>query len=598
MMPLPNLISTPPIARRWFIALGLVAVMLIVQGSGAEDPVLYSIKDGSATGFHQDFTVTGNLTRTDAALVLQNWAEDLNLASRIVQDIKLKDFESAESRSEQYLLSGQNLEDLVVRLDMNDTDVATFQRDNDENIRSLRELLNQTREYDELQNAAATFRDQKDIANLKAVEVRGEDLKTRIGGEYDGYADRANSIINTSRKFGIDTSSFERSILDFAAILGEVDAVQKARSSSISEMIREIQSSARGSGTRGAVSTVSMKILPDHGVYGDTLSMEGTVNAPAGTEVTTFVDGKQIGSAVTGSDGRYSSSYRIEQIEARSHTAYASTDSDISEVNSFTVASRNTTVSLVVHLNVENGTRRGVGTGRVVTEDGIPVRGARVYLDVDGRAWSGEGATGDNGEYTITTEPLSPKIHTLKAWVDPTGFPITGSESLPVIIEVPFAFGLLAATVYLLGVGGAAIGGVLFLRKREATDAPVSVRAEGAAHARMVDPPLTPTIEEAHVIADQIPVIMEGGVDGCQTIAQTYRQVVRELEARNPDLQLRSRTPRNLAALFADRPFGDQLAVLVGIHEKVWYAEDEPTDEDLDRVREAFISIITEASAQ
>jgi hypothetical protein len=46
--------------------------------------------------------------------------------------------------------------------------------------------------------------------------------------------------------------------------------------------------------------------------------------------------------------------------------------------------------------------------------------------------------------------------------------------------------------------------------------------------------------------------------------------------------------------MFADQPYGDQLTLLVEIHEKVRYADHESTEDDLERMREAFISIITE----
>jgi len=58
-------------------------------------------------------------------------------------------------------------------------------------------------------------------------------------------------------------------------------------------------------------------------------------------------------------------------------------------------------------------------------------------------------------------------------------------------------------------------------------------------------------------MADQLTVSNEGRVDGEETIALTYRRLVHELEAKNPDLRLRSRTPRNLAVLFADEPTGN-----------------------------------------
>ena len=598
MTPASNSIRMSTIRRGWLVAFGLVAVILFLPISCAVDPLLYTAKNASATGFHQDLAVTGDLTRNDAALVLQEWAAGLNLTGPLVHNIHVRDFESADIGLQRYVLSAQSLNDLVAQLDLTDTDVAALQDDHQANLWSLSELLDQTKEYDDLQIAETAFRDQKNISGLKSVELQGEELSARIQSNYEGYAYRSGKILSLSQKFGMNTSEFEQSVIEFAAIATKIGAVQDRRSSSIQGLIEEIQSSGQESETCGVPSAIRLKILPDHGAYGDILSLSGTVGGPGGSRVTVFVDGLKLGDVVTDRIGRFSFSYRIEQVEARNHTAYASVGSDISDVSNFTVTSENTALSLAARLIEENGTWKSIGTGRLVTEDGVPVRGARVYVDVDGRTSWRYGITGDDGVYTVTSEQLSSRVHTLKARFDPDRFPLNSSESAPVTIEVSSHFGWLAALVYLFGVGGAAVGGVIFLRTRYTIDTPSSPSHADPVPACPAKALPARTIEEARMIADRATVIKEGHVDGYETIAQTYRQLVRELEERRPALRLRSRTPRDLALLFADQPCGDHIAVLVGIHERIRYAEHKSTEDDLHRTREAFIQVIMGGGAR
>ena len=165
----------------------LVAIMLFLPGTSAVNPLLYTAKNASTTGFHQDLVATGDLTRTDASLVLDEWATSLNLTGPIVHDIRLRDLQSADSGVEQYLEAAGNLQDLVVRLDMNDTDMATFEEENLANGWSLRGLSSQVRAYEALQGAEAVGREQKNVSSLKSVELQGEDLRIQIRSNYDEY---------------------------------------------------------------------------------------------------------------------------------------------------------------------------------------------------------------------------------------------------------------------------------------------------------------------------------------------------------------------------------------------------------------------------
>lgn len=563
-----------------------MTVLLLIPTSCAVDLRLYSASDASATGFHQDLVATGDDSRADAALVLEEWATSLTLTASLVHNIKTRDLQSARRDLQQSLLSAQKLKDLILRLDMTDTDAATFQSANHEYLMSLNELLNQTEEFDRLRDTEATYRDQKNVSGLRSVELRGDELRATIRGNYQESAELSDQVVALSQKFGLDTAEFEQSIEDFAAILADVDAVQDARSIAISKMILDLK----------VDSAIALEINPDHGVYGDLLSMAGTANASTGTEVVVFVDGLQAGGAEIDDSGRFSLAYTIGQLEARSHTAYASVGSDISDVNNFTIEARNTSITLSVRRIEENGVRKYIGTGRLVTEDGVPVSGATVSLNVDGRASWENGKTADNGTYTLTTEDLSPLTHTLQARFNGDGFPLHDSESAPVTVEGPPHIDWIASLVYLLAVGGAAVGGVLFLRDRRVSDDSLSTGTMAVEPASLEESHSVRTTEEAHTIADLVTVTGGSGIDRTATIMQTYRRLVQDLEARNPDLRLRSRTPRNLAVLFSDRQFGEQLRALVDVHEKVLYAEREATEEDLQRVSEAYIAILTEGN--
>lgn len=574
---------------------GIILVFLTIQCTAAVDPLLYTARNESITEYHEDLVVTGDLTRSDAALVLQEWQACLNLTGHILHKIKVRDLDSAKSDLETFYESGQSLRLLVEHLDLTETEVATFENDNRANIRSLEDLRDQVQEFDGLQDELSVHSSKKNLTGLKSVELKGETLRTEIRGKYEGYTERANRIIGISKRFGLDTSIFEMSVTDFSALMAAIDTLQDARSVSIQELILGIRTAGNAQGTNSTdrpESTIHLAVLPEYGVYGDSLELAGSVDGPAGTSVTVLVDGRRLKDVVTGSNGRFSVPYVIQKVAAGSHTAYASTGSDISEVSNFTVGSRNTTITLAVE-PVEDGSKRCKETGRLMTEDGVPVRGARVYVDVDSRGSWDYGITGDKGEFNITSDLLSPGSHTLKARFDPDGVPLLRSESKPVTIVVSNHLGWAASLVYLLGAGIAVAGSVLFLRKRQAPEEPAPTGAFTSGSHQTDKGRSAPTIHEAHQMTERFTVTVEGRIDGYETIARTYLGLVQQLEEKNPHLKLRSCTPRKLAAQLADEPYGDQLAELVRIHEKVRYADHDATESDLQRVREAFIEIIT-----
>ena len=573
-----------PIRREWLVSLALVVFVLTLAGLFALQPLLYTAKTASTSGFHEDLAVTGNLTRTDGALVLPEWATSLNLTGPLVLDIKLSDFESANRSLQQYLRSGQSLSGLVVKLDMSNTDVAAFQRDNQANIQALQQLLNQTGEFDQLQSLQVQYQEKGDTAMLKSVQLQGEELRKKVRENYQGYASREERVVNVSQKYELNTSAYEQSVLDFGAIVAALEAVQAERATSVPVAIRAIQQQS------GGLPALTFQVVPDHGVYADVLSMAGTVRGPAGTQVTIFSDGKPLAGVVTGEEGNFNFPYRVGEIEAGRHTAYASAGVALSDEQSFTITKLNTTLDLAAGLVEVNGSWRVVCTGNLTAEGERPVVDAPVQVLLDGKR-AAQVMTDGNGSYRATVQNLTGGSHLLKARFDPAGFPLNRSESAVVKVEVPSILGLLALILYALGIGAAAIGAFLYLRRRQ-TVTPTPRDRRGELPEPEVEIPPAPTVEEANGAA----TLLAEGVDGREAITRLYRQLVRELDARNPGVHIRSKTPREIAGHFAAEPYGLRLTDLVGIHERIRYAGRQPTEEDIRRVREDFIHVITEGS--
>ncbi|MEN6518352.1 MAG: DUF4129 domain-containing protein [Methanospirillum sp.] len=582
--------SLPPVRREWVAALavGLAALALLLVFAG--QPLLYAAKTAAVTPSHEDIRATGEQTRTDGALVLPEWASSLNLTEPVTLDIKLGDLAAAQADLDAYLRSGRSLSGLVVRLDMSATDVAAFQRNNTANMAALQQLLNQSEEFGRLGTLELQYRDAGDAAMLKSVQLQGEGLRAAVQQNYQSYAARQAAVVNISRQYGLNTSAYEQSVLDFAAIVKALEGRQDERAASVPEAIREIQRAAESA---GSLPPITFEVVPDTGAYGDVLSLRGTVRAPAGTEVTVYSDGRPLAGVVSGADGRFAFPYRIDRVDAGRHAAYASAGPALSDERNFTVLKRNTTVDLAAALVSVNGSWTAVCTGNLSTVDGVPVRDALVGIYVDRSSWA-NGYTGADGAYAINATYLEPGRHNLTArYAAADGRPLNASVSAPVELQVPSVLDWLAPLLYLLGLGGAGLGAVLYLRRRRALPSPPAGRRTGPPPEPVVELPPAPTVEEAASAA----AVLEAGVDGREAVTRLYRRLVRELDLRHPGELLLSFTPREIAARFAAGPAGEPLSRLVRVHERVRYAGLEPTEEDIRVVHEAFIHVISESGS-
>ena len=154
----------------------------------------------------------------------------------------------------------------------------------------------------EARRLGSSNRDAGDAAMLKSVQLQGEGLRTAVRQNFQSYAARQAAVVNLSQQYGLNTSAYEQSVSDFAAIAAALEGRQDERAASVPEAIKEIQRAAESA---GSLPPITFEVVPDSGAYGDLLSLQGTVRAPAGTEVTVFSDGRPLAGVVSGGDGRF-----------------------------------------------------------------------------------------------------------------------------------------------------------------------------------------------------------------------------------------------------------------------------------------------------
>lgn len=665
MIPHLRVSATLPTACAAFAA--LVLLLALVQACTA-DGLLYSAESAAKTTYHEDISVTGGLTREDGALVLPEWGKSLNETGSVLGEARLGDLERAGAALDTYLQSGRSFHSLVSRLDLGDADIGQFDDLNRLNMDSLELLLDQCEEFEELQELEQQYREAGNTTMLISVQLRIDALRKEMRTNYEGYAGRQEQVVNISQRYGLRTTAYEQSVRDFEAIVASFGALQDEPASPVPATIRKVEQAARKSGTRppifleilpeglnssiGAAASGSpgvpliiFEITPDPAVYGDIITITGTVGGVAGKRVTNttpgpalssfggitdrsmgprsagiptgpilseyrtaanasttppvtvYFRGKPITGVATGNGEQFVFQYRLEQSSAGVYRVSASVP--ISGDQNFTIIQQNTTTTLAARLVEVNGTWVAECTGNVTTEDGVPVRDLPVEVSVDGWDWW-SGRTDEDGRYAISVEGLASGRHTLTTWSDTEEFPLEESESVPVEVWVPSIFvpvevngdtSLLSIVVYLLGIGGAVIGAVFYIRRRRRPEEEEDVTGFGASIGLAGDLPRALTTEEAVAAANAL--IAEVG-DSRELVTRLYPWLVLQLDARNPHLGLLSRTPREIATLFAGQVAGDPLAALVGIHERVRYAGQRPTDDDIHTLREAIVVVLTE----
>jgi hypothetical protein len=516
-------------ARTSHAILAAAAVLvLLLLGAEAASPVLYTAANTS-TAAHADPATVQKKSPGNADALVPLMDDLLGETGTLALTIKLKDYESAERDLTRYSELSRQFDRLVVTLDVSGTDIGEFQQNNRKNQDALTTLLNDTRRFEDLKRLEIEV--QGDEGERMAIAYEGEALRQKMREGFASYAKREAETSRIAEYYGANTTSYQASVEDFAEVADAADDWRKGGST--------------------PKSPLGIAITPPEGRYGETLLIAGRyAGGTPGTPIEVYVDSRSTATVALGDDGTYGYLYRVGRTPAGPHLAYVVAGAIFSEVATFTVLTGDTAITLAAA--EVNATAVGC-TGNLTTAAGLPVAGAPVLLRVDDSTLVAA-QTDANGTYQ--TEIVLPAgEHTLQAEFHAAGYPLNASES-PLETVTVRGEGL-SALPFVVALAAAA-GTGWYLRRRRPGERP-AIEQKEVAQPEIVEAPARISI---------------AGL----SLREAATVLFRALRARLglPD----TRTPRDCARIAPGH------AGFFERYERIRYAGDTPTDEEIRRMEE------------
>lgn len=425
----------------------IICLLLIVPHTA--DPALYSPKMDAETDLHDRVSVLRQATQDNSGVILPLMEDIFSSSGTLVLNLELKDFSSAERDLDQYLAQSRQFDNMVIRLDMSQSDLEEWRRLNAQNKEDLMALFEDTQRFSELKQLEIEYRDADNPDMLYSIMYEGEALKSKIKETVASYESRSEEMVSVTRKFEVKTEAYEESVEGTRTISTSIEEEQEERSAVLQRSDLHI----------------TLGLEPAEVRYDDTLNISGRISETDQRVVSLYLDSRPYKNLTATADGTFLHRDQIKKIRTGMHTLYATSDGKFSDVVSFRVISRNTTLSLT-----QSGSMNI--TGRLLADE-IPVSGAPIRIFSAGRQIATPKTLTD-GSYTADLK-LAEGEHHITAIFDDTAYPLLRAESeeLLIIVDPPEEAGSLEdyiaiflSAVVLIVIGA---GGVWYLRRRSGT---------------------------------------------------------------------------------------------------------------------------------
>lgn len=403
-----HIVTVPALA-----AVALLCILLMIPHTAY--PLLYSPKMDAETALHDRVSVLRQVSQDNSAVVLPLMEDIFSSSGTLVLNLELKDFTAAERDLDEYLARSRQFDNLVIRLEMSQSDLEEWRRLNALNKEDLMALFEDTQRFSDLKRLEIEYRDADDPDMLYSIMYEGEALRSKIKETIASYEGRSEEMIAVSRQFEVKTNAYEQSIEDAHDIAESIEEEQEERSATIQQEVPPKEPLR-----------VHLGIEPPEVGYGDTLTISGRVSGTDLRIVSLTLDSRNFLDLNAATDGTFLHREQIDRIRTGMHTLYATVDGAYSEVRSFRVIRSET------HLTLQHAGGTQV-TGRLMAGD-RPVFGAPIRILSAGRQINTP-TTGADGRFAATLK-LSPGTHQIAAVFDDSSFPLGRSESGEVVITV------------------------------------------------------------------------------------------------------------------------------------------------------------------
>ncbi len=438
------------------IFIGLTILFAILLMPYTAEPEIYAIGNVEEAGIFKNPIALKQISQERTGDLQPLMQDFFSSSGTIVLNVRLKNFEDAQEDLAEYRRAASQFDRLVINLDMSESEIGEFRKNNGENIRNLEELINDSVAFDELSKLEIQYRDTDNPDMMYSIAYEGEGLREKITQEFGQYQKNTAAMAPTGRTVEVDPEPMESSVAVFEEYVNEITGKQEERITEASDTATRTQITFR--------ETLTLTIDPSVGRYSDELHATGvysrTGDIPAGEPVTLYIDSRKYADSSCTSTGEYDIPVTIQRMYPGTHLAYTRAGDVFSPIIPISVTG--TDGILTLNVSVQGNTI--FSSGRLSTE-GRDVSDAPVTIYFRGPDTENVTIvhTDGTGLYSCATELESGEYTIQSVFSDPT-FPVNECRSEEYSVSVGQSNLYLYMILFMICAGGA---GYLILRRRQ-----------------------------------------------------------------------------------------------------------------------------------
>ncbi|PKL70588.1 MAG: hypothetical protein CVV30_04350 [Methanomicrobiales archaeon HGW-Methanomicrobiales-1] len=412
---------------RYAILAVLIITILLAFFLTTSNPLIYSLeKDTFPSSFHENREALKQQSQNSTTDILPEIQDFIDFTGPVSLNLRIHDIEQARRDLERFGKSRGSIKNLIVRLDMNESEIQKIEENTALQKEILESLLNTSASLDSLQLMEIQYNSQNNQDMLSTVRLRGDELRKKVRGLKERYTNATENIAAASSKLGLDTTKNKESQSQVAQIVQDIE--QPKTTSFLPVDTSLIPGEDR----------VSLFVKPESGEYldiieymGISLTLRGNTTLRAENKpIILYIDDQPVSTIATDMFGYYNVKLPIERIDAGTHTLYARSPTSRSVNRTLTVIPVDSVTNLTISKPDQNGNVNCSGT--VMANH--PVRSATIQISWD-KTHVIVTKTDLHGQFFRQIQ-LPAGRHTLIAGFSGDGYPVNPSESEPRMVDV------------------------------------------------------------------------------------------------------------------------------------------------------------------
>ncbi|MHB8163104.1 MAG: hypothetical protein ACYDDV_02020 [Methanoregula sp.] len=418
---------------RYAILAVLIIAILLAFSLTTSNPLIYSLeKDTFPSMFHENREVLKQQSQNSTTDIVPEIQDFIDFSGPVSLNIRIHDIEQARRDLERFGKSRGSIKNLIVRLDMNESEIQKIEENTAMQKEILESLLNTSASLDSLQLMEIQYNSQNNQDMLTTVRLKGDELRKKVRGLKERYTNATENIAAASTKLGLDATKNKESQSTVEQI---VEEIERPKTTSFLPVDTSL--------TPGE-DRVSLFLKPESGKYldiieymGISLTLRGNTTLRAENKpIILYLDDQPVSTTVTDIFGYYNVKLPLERINAGTHTLYARSPTSRSVNRTLTVIPVDSVTNLTISKPDQNGNVNC--SGSVMANH--PVRSATIQISWD-KTHVIVTKTDAYGQFFRQLQ-LPAGRHTVIAGFSGDGYPVNPSESEPRIVDVSLIPGI------------------------------------------------------------------------------------------------------------------------------------------------------------